>query len=184
MVNTPETFREVFEEHLPYEMVRLVETYQLLLEPERYRSPETAETLDNALIVAFCSHARNLLEFFFRKHNTNHNYAIALDYANEAYAPLMKTGNVDKLYKQLCAQINHLTYERTAESSKKIGQRERKDLVDLIYAEAIRLGRSLKSQYDAKHLQIDCLAAAARMEVKVGAVGTSSYAKTMSLDLK
>jgi hypothetical protein len=59
--------------------------YELLLKRERYRSGighETAETLHDALLVGFCTHARNLLEFFFRMDNTDWNYAIALDYAN------------------------------------------------------------------------------------------------------
>jgi hypothetical protein len=101
--------------------------------------PKTPETMRaDALLVGFCSHARNLLEFFFREDNTKYNYAIALDYANEGYSPLKKMGDVDRLYSQLCAQINHLTYERTDEASKKIADKECQELVRLIHHETKR----------------------------------------------
>jgi hypothetical protein len=152
--------------------------YELLLKRERYRSGighETAETLHDALLVGFCTHARNLLEFFFRMDNTDWNYAIALDYANAGYLPLKKIGNVDRLYSQLCAQINHLTYERTDEASKKVADNECREVVHIIYEEAKRLGKSenLKSEYDAKHLNIEHLAQAAAMRVPAGAIEPS-----------
>src|SRR5215204_691610 len=80
MTKTPQTKQEVFEKHVPYEVDRLLETYELLLEPKRYRSAlarEITDTVEDALMVGFCTHARNLLEFFFRENNKN-NCAIAL----------------------------------------------------------------------------------------------------------
>lgn len=56
--------------------------YALLRKPV-YRSKlesDVAEAVDDALLVAFCTHARNLLEFFFRDPDTNY-YAAAMDYA-------------------------------------------------------------------------------------------------------
>jgi hypothetical protein len=174
---TAAELRQVFEVHLPYEIVRLVEMYRLLLEPNPYRSdlkPEVAETVDDALIVGFCTHARNLLESFFR--SRKFQYALATDYANAPpYVRLdPKREDVDRLYGQLCAQINHLTYGRTDDNSKKIDVAERKELIDIVNEETTRLGKHLKSDYDKQHLHLDILAAAAAMEVKVGgAVGAS-----------
>jgi hypothetical protein len=82
---------------------------------------------------------------------------------------------VDRLYSQLCAQINHLTYERTDEASKKVADNECREVVHIIYEEAKRLGKSenLKSEYDAKHLNIEHLAQAAAMRVPAGAIEPS-----------
>jgi hypothetical protein len=168
--------QEVLKKHLPYEIVRLVETYRLLLTPEPYRSKltqEIVESVDDALIVGFCTHARNLLEFFF--HKRSRDYAIALDYAKAEYQRLdQNRADVKRLFGQLCTQINHLTYKRTDVTREKIGPKERKELVDLIHHEATRLGERLKSQYEAQHLHLDALSAAAALELKVGAVEPSS----------
>jgi hypothetical protein len=83
------TLQEVIEVHLPYETIRLVEMYALLRKPV-YRSKlesDVAEAVDDALLVAFCTHARNLLEFFFHDPDTNY-YAAAMDYANPNYEKL------------------------------------------------------------------------------------------------
>jgi hypothetical protein len=170
--------KQVFEEHLPYEIVRLVEIYHLLLTPAPYRTKlanNISETVDDALIVGFCTHARNLLEFFFRKDRTEYNYALATDYAEASYQRLNREReDVKKLYGQLCAQINHLTYGRTDDNSKKIGPSERKALVDLIKDEAVRLERKLKPDYNRHYLYTDLLNRAAKMEIKAGAIGPSS----------
>jgi hypothetical protein len=106
--------------------------------------------------VGFCTYARNLLEFFYRRPQGR---AAAADYANAPYEPLDKSRcDVKTLTTQLNAQINHLTYERTDEASGKIGSKERKDLIDLIHTEAGRLEKCLKSEYDTKYLRIDLLA--------------------------
>ena len=137
-----------------------------------YRSklePDVAEAVDDALLVAFCTHARNLLEFFFRDPDKNY-YAAAMDYAKPDYEKLdlEKNPNAKTLYKQLCAQINHLTYKRTDADNKKILPLQRKDLIDIIYEQATRLARKLKSDYDKQHLHLDRLAdaAAAKIEAK------------------
>lgn len=165
------TLQEVIEVHLPYETIRLVEMYALLRKPV-YRSKlesDVAEAVDDALLVAFCTHARNLLEFFFRDPDTNY-YAAAMDYANPNYEKLdlEKNPNAKTLYKQPCAQINHLTYKRTDADNKKILPPQRKDLIDIIYEQATRLARKLKSDYDKQHLHLDRLAdaAAAKIEAK------------------
>jgi hypothetical protein len=88
----------------------LVEAYTLLLQPSFTR------VVEDALIVAFCTHARNLLEFFFRR--PDGYFAIARDYATTSYETL-KYEDVKEEFERLCAQINHLTYERTDDDNKK-----------------------------------------------------------------
>ena len=49
--------QQVFTKHFPYEIVRLVEQYKLLRTPD----PDRSEPVKDALIVSFCTHARNIL---------------------------------------------------------------------------------------------------------------------------
>jgi len=177
MTITEAARRAAFEEHVPYEIHHLVEAYKLLLEPNRHLSgltPDMARAVEDELIVSFCTHARNLLEFFFRpKDKTKYKYALARDYANKEYEPLKKS-DVEALYDQLCAQINHLTYNRTDDDDRKIGAAERKELVKIVHKEAERLGGHLRKEYDRQHLQIDRLAKAAEMPVTEKAAGVST----------
>jgi hypothetical protein len=85
-------------------------------------------------------------------------------------------GDVTKLYEQLCAQINHLTYVRTDDPSKKIDASESKQLIDLIRDEAVRLAKYLKARYDERHLRLSELASAAEMTITVGAASSSALA--------
>jgi hypothetical protein len=173
MPKTDVSMREVFETHLPYELGRLVEMYELHLEPKRYRAGlacGTAKTLDDALIVAFCPHARNLLEFFYRTGDR----AAAAHYAN-GYTPLDKCrDDVKALTKRLNAQISHLSYERTDKDNEKIQPKKRQGLVVLIRKEADRLRKDLKKEYHPKYLQIDLLDKAAAMGIPAAVKGTAS----------
>lgn len=83
-------------------------------------------------------------------------------------------GDVGKLYNQLCSQINHLTYDRTDDDGRKIGARERKQLLDLIHDEVARLANELRPGYAPDCLRINSLAAAAAMEIKEGATEAST----------
>jgi hypothetical protein len=175
---------EVLTKHLFYEIVRFVEQYELLRAPDPYHSKldkGVMETIDNALIVSFCTHARNLLEFFFRKTPTEYNYALATDYATASYVRLDRDRrDVKRLYGQLCAQINHLTNDRTDQAQKKIGPKERDALVELIHDEAVRLEMDLKSGFDRQYLATARLAdakAKSRMPV------AGSLLSTIAVDM-
>jgi len=176
---------KVFKEHLPYEIGRMAEAHRLLVNPGKYYqipdSPEAetiAKALKDAHIVSFCTHARNLLEFFPRKdYQGDNHYARAADFskpsaadpAKPEYEIRKRAGRMEALYDQLCAQVNHLTYDRTDEDSKKIGEGERKELIDIIYGEVLRLARSLdESRYHKLYLGFEELAEAAKLEIKVG----------------
>jgi len=178
---TPQSKREVFEVHVAFEVDRLLDTYELLLKPDPYRSlaPEIVGTLDDALIVAFCTHARNLLEFFYRKCKSKD--PASGHFAERSYTPLPEK-DVRDLKRLLNNQINHLGHERTDEDEKKIDSMRRKELVKIIYNEAVRLAKSLKQDYDAKPLRIEHLARTATMDVPAGAVSTTGTTKWGSSD--
>ena len=85
--------------------------------------------------VAFCTHARNLLEFFFRDPDTNY-YAAAMDYANPNYEKLDLEENPkceDAVQTAVCPNQSYA-------DNKKILPPQRKDLIDIIYEQATRLG--------------------------------------------
>jgi hypothetical protein len=153
---------EVFKVHLPYEIGRLVEAYRLLLSPGKYYqipdSPE-AQTIGTALkdahIVSFCTHARNLLEFFPRDdYQGDNHYARAADFSKPDYEIRKRKGRIKDLYKQLCAQVNHLTYDRTNKDDEKIGTDERKELIDIIYDEVLRLAKSLDDRVTTSFISV------------------------------
>src|SRR5262245_34659721 len=166
------------EKHLYYEIVRFVSQFELLRVPvyQTKVDADVAETIDDALIVSFCSHARNLLEFFFREDRTKFNYTLATDYANSSYKRLDRNDpDVVRLYSQLCAQINHLTYDRTDDDTKKIREPQRNELVVLIHDEVVRLEpHSSKAGFDSSYLAINRLskakADAATLMITAGAV--------------
>ncbi len=167
----------ILENHLYYEVVRFVSQFELLCVPA-YRAKvdaDVAEAIDDALIVSFCSHARNLLEFFFREDRTKFNYTLATDYGSSSYKR-RNDPDAERLYGQLCAQINHLTNDRTDDGSKKIQAKERNELVVLIHDEVVRLEPHLsKAGFDSTYLAIDRLskAKAATLTIRPGAVEAS-----------
>ena len=122
MTKTPETTMRIFKEHIHYEIGRLVDMYLLLLKPE-YAADLTAQiakTLEDALIVGYCTHARNLLEFFYRQ--SGKDEPASVNYAHAPpYEPLNRyRKDVDALLNKLNNQINHISYERKEETSEKI----------------------------------------------------------------
>jgi hypothetical protein len=169
---------EVLEKHLCYEFIRFAEQHELLRNPEPYRAKlnaEDAKKIDDSLIVRFCTHARNLLEFFFRDKPTKFNYALAIDYAKTGYNRLDRNrSDVERLYGQLCAQINHLTTDRTDDATKKVGPVERDELVALIHAEAARLEKDLQPGFDKRYLAVAVLAQVKPSVIKAGAIGPST----------
>jgi hypothetical protein len=85
-----DAMRKMFDVHVPYELGRLDEMYRLLAEPDLLNFKAIPEphrdTVRDALIVGFCIHAKNLMEFFAGKPEPLH--ACAKDFANGEYQPL------------------------------------------------------------------------------------------------
>jgi hypothetical protein len=63
MPKTQETMQLMFDEHVRYEIDHLIGMYRLLLEPNNQLGDLDRKMIDDALIVAFCIHAKNLMEF-------------------------------------------------------------------------------------------------------------------------
>jgi len=136
---------EAFEHHLVYEINMLRHTFVFLTIPAW--SPE----LRNALIEAFCVHARNLVEFFDEKSATpgqSEGYLGAKHFSN-GYEPWKEGGPNKVLRNRLNRQISHLTYDRTSEKEGKIGPDEQIELFKLIQREIELFGKCLRDPYKA-----------------------------------
>jgi hypothetical protein len=137
-VSDQATDLKVFQPHLHYELWMLVETYS------RLEAGVSDHVLANALIEAFCIHARNLDYFFAGKRGTD-----TATYADEYVA----YGGGDDLgegaRKKLQTQIAHLTKARTADEGSKVGRVDRRKIVEALVGEAHRFHQHLKPQYKA-----------------------------------
>jgi hypothetical protein len=162
----------ILEKHLWYELARFVHQYGLLREPDRYRkglSKDDAEDVEDALIVSFCTHARNLLEFVWRPNRTQFNYAIAIDYADASYVKLdRERPDIKRLYGQLCEQVNHLGLNRADKDHGKIQSKERDELVGIIHDEFERLvAQHLQPGFDKQYFGLKELAEAKRKSTMI-----------------
>jgi hypothetical protein len=121
---TPEKLQEVFDKHVSYEIGRLAEMYALLAEPDAFRfnslDEAVRDTMKDALIVSFCIHAKNLMEFLSRSPEDHH--AASADYADVGYEPwnIGHRTPAHKLRGKLNNQLSHLTFERTDDPNEKI----------------------------------------------------------------
>ena len=69
-------------------------------------------------LESFCLHARNLIEMFTRKRGEE--YVLVTDYI-PSYAAFQNRGTeMSDLYKRICEQISHLTYNRKKDPTDKI----------------------------------------------------------------
>jgi hypothetical protein len=165
---TLEKIQEVFDKHVRYEISRLAEMYDRLLKPELYSQlqPCVRDTITDALIVAFCIHAKNLMEFL--SYTPRRDRATAEDYAGSDYRrwKIAPRTHAHDLKGKLNNQLSHLSFERTDEPNEKIGIQERKDLVDMLHDELVRWIAQLKPDYDANKLNVKALAVAKEIEIR------------------
>jgi hypothetical protein len=142
---TKEGLMEAFEHHLAYEIQMLRFTNFLL------SVPAFSKGVANALIEAFCIHARNLIDFFNQQSETpgGSDYMGARHFCRKEYKSF-PNGDLDtKLTGKLSQQIAHLTYNRSAKGEDKIGPDERKELMKAIEGEIELFANHLRSPYKA-----------------------------------
>ena len=133
MTTLPST-SEILEHHYQYEIEMLARTYTLL---DDFRIQQ------NALIEAFCLHARNLIEFYFDEVKKGHPYT------EPSYDPFAnKKTRVGKLNQIINHQISHLDRsQRTTKDADKTSDKERSELIDLLSTETAAFRKHLKSEY-------------------------------------
>lgn len=134
--STYATDEEILGEHLPYELWMLEETFT------RLNQSKTDVVLTNALIEAFCIHARQLLEFFENKQGRK-----AKEFTGGSYAAA-HLGALTKLERdKLNTQIAHITGKRTADSVDKIDQILRAKFLRALMKEANDFKKQLAPEF-------------------------------------
>lgn len=133
---TQATNEEILGEHLPYELWMLRETYK------RLNFPAEDVVLRNALIEAFCIHARQLLEFFDNKQGKH-----AKEFTGGHYVAAHLTGLTKSERDMLNTQIAHVTGKRTVDSAEKIGHALRAKLLTALEREAMHFEGMLAPEF-------------------------------------
>jgi hypothetical protein len=128
--------------HVGYELDMLVYTFDklLLVEPLVPRSFQAGQV--NALIEAFCIHARNLDEFF--QGSGRGDTFKAATFADSRYKPRLHNKERKNLISRINKQISHLTEQRTSVADEKIGSGDRARLYSILIAEADNFTRHLQ----------------------------------------
>jgi hypothetical protein len=151
------TSEQILREHLPYELWMLRETYVTL------KSPPADDVLRNALIDAFCIHARQLLEFFDSKQAMH-----AKDFTGGIYAAANLSGLTKSERDKLNTQIAHVTAMRTIDPAEKIGHALRAKFLKALEREAQHFEGKLASEFQGM------FKAALSIEVIIGATSPSA----------
>jgi len=116
MPPTAKEMADLLDEHLPYEIQML-----FVIHDSVYPTHQLSPIQLNVVLESFCIHARNLFEFFTRTESGKDNYAFAQAFVPKFDAfhdPKVRTRK-DVLYRQICAQIFHLTFNRVKGSPDK-----------------------------------------------------------------
>ena len=100
--------------HLGYELDMLVYTFDKLLLVEHLVERSLQPGQVNALIEAFCIHARNLDEFF--QGSGRGDTLKAETFADNEYTPLASDKDRKELVRKINKQISHLTQQHTSEA--------------------------------------------------------------------
>ena len=146
---------EIVGEHLPYEIDMLRLTYQELEARAKKPAPESQQerACHDALIEAFCVHARSLLHFFAdkkRKGRTDDD-AIASDFTIGFVTGLqLDEQPLEAILTRLNKQIFHLTTERTvAEAGKFNVGTDGLTLLKLIEPEIEKFTTNLRPEFQS-----------------------------------
>jgi hypothetical protein len=136
------TDHEILTHHLVYEVEMLIATLVRLEAGIR-----DDKVMAYAFIESFSLHARNLIEFFDTKRDSDKVGAYM--FADTSYMPMAKAVVKNALRTKLNNQIVHITRERTADDTQKLNDIDRRELLTILAAELVRFIVSLAPQYKA-----------------------------------
>ena len=127
--------------HVGYELDMLIYAFDklLLVEPLVGRSFQAGQV--NALIEAFCLHARNLDEFF--QGSGRGDTLKAATFADSDYKPCPNDKERKDLISKIRKQVSHLTEQRTS-VEEKFGPADRAKLYSILISEADNFTRHLQ----------------------------------------
>jgi len=98
----------------------------------------------NAMIEAFCIHARNLNEFFLE--NGRDDTLRASGFTTSAYKPPDNDQVRRSIFAKINKQISHLTEARTTVANEKIGDLEREQMYCFLFDDLRRFSEHLKPE--------------------------------------
>jgi len=131
---------EFFDEHLHYEISMLRATYAYMC------VGSFGDILNNALIESFCTHARNLIEFFRYKDPCDYH---PVEFVTDKFRKNTQFID-DSLFTTINEQISHISYYRTADPSKKIDGTFRAKVIAALEAEIGRFNKHLTDHFRAR----------------------------------
>ena len=128
--------------HVAYELDMLVYTFDKLLLVEQLVERRFQAGQVDALIEAFCIHARNLDEFF--QGSGRADTLNAKTFANSRYMPRPNDKERKNLISRINKQISHLTEQRTSVAEEKVGPADRAKLYSILITESDNFTRHLQ----------------------------------------
>jgi hypothetical protein len=130
---------EMLRDHLPYEIKMMRFAHKMLHQQHQDRM------MLNSLIECFCTHARNLIDFFNKK-DDHRDDALARDFVGCSYNQFAGAlpEDIKRLRKKIHKQIAHITYRRTI--ADRIDDQFQWNVRDLIEKEIGNFGNRLISQ--------------------------------------
>jgi hypothetical protein len=128
---------DLIAEHIPYEVIMMRETYDLL-----FAGAHPEGIVRNALIESFAIHARALTDFFNGRKGCD-----ARLFTRDGYLPF-KNGKVSgRLVEKLNQQIPHITQKRYSDSMRKLNGKDIRELCQLLDQEVYAFMRCLTPHY-------------------------------------
>jgi hypothetical protein len=164
---------DILQHHLSYEISMLLATYL------RLEQPQKDDVIKNALIEAFCVHARLLVEFV-----SNQQGVRAREFTDSQHAP--GTNIRPELITKLNTQIAHITFKRTEIEVEKIGPNERFELLVGVLTSLQTFARHLRPEFTATWNSMPWVTfiAPSRFSPQQGATpSTSNHITTQSLTI-
>ena len=117
---------ELFERHLCYVINMIHGTI--------IRAGKSKDEVENyALMDAFCTYARSLIEFFKKR---------GREFTDKQYVPFAEASNLDAIVQRLNTQVAHLIYDgRVDDSAEKIDGNERFRIYEILRAEIVNFNK-------------------------------------------
>jgi polyphosphate kinase len=128
--------------HVGYELDMLIYTYDklLLVQPLVRRAFQAGQV--NALVEAFCLHARNLDEFF--QGSGRADTLNAKTFADSRYRPRPNDQNRKELVSKISKHVSHLTEHRTSVAEETVGTADCAKLYSVLIADAENFTRHIQ----------------------------------------
>jgi len=130
--------------HVAYELDMLVYTFDKLLLVEQLVERSFQAGQVNALIEAFCIHARNLDEFF--QGSGCGDALTAKTFANSGYKPRANDKERKNLISKINQHISRLTEQHTSIAEERISSADRAKVYSILIGEADNFTRHLQPQ--------------------------------------